>query len=183
MSAPRGRSTRWSPPCGRNAPARCRTRDRRDLDRQPLDPGRTSKRSSPSRAIRMTATPFGESGARGRRRARGGGARQAPCDAGRCAAAGRARRARRPARSLAATRRGRAAKERSSPVTGSVGKTSTKEALRPALCARRRGGMPPVASQVQQSLGRAAVALPARGVGALRRVRDRDEPCGRDHAN
>ena len=65
-------------------------------------------------------------------------------------------------------------------VTGSVGKTSTKEALRRVLS--RAGRDPCLRRVLQQSLGRAAVAGALPGLGALCRVRDRHEPCGRDRA-
>ena len=48
-----------------------------------------------------------------------------------------------------------------------------------ARCQRRN---PCVGGVVQQSLGRAVVAGPDGAVGALRRVRDRHEPCRRNHA-
>ncbi len=65
-------------------------------------------------------------------------------------------------------------------VTGSVGKTSTKEALRSVLGAQGRD--PRLRRLVQQSLGRAAVAGALSGVGAVCGVRDRDEPRWRNRA-
>ena len=59
-------------------------------------------------------------------------------------------------------------------VTGSAGKTSTKEALRHALVFRRQGAC--VRSLVQQSLGRAADARAHAGRLRLRGLRDRHEP-------
>ena len=79
----------------------------------------------------------------------------------------------------------RAARERIShakviAVTGSVGKTGTKEALRLGAFRRRRD--PCLSVVLQQSLGRAAVAGALPGERQIRRVRDRHEPCRRDHA-
>ena len=58
------------------------------------------------------------------------------------------------------------ARRRSSRVTGSVGKTGTKEALRLALAAQRRD--PCLGRLLQQSLGRAAVARALSRERALR---------------
>ena len=65
-------------------------------------------------------------------------------------------------------------------VTGSVGKTGTKEALRLALSARRRDAC--LGRVLQQSLGRSALARALPAERALRRVRDGHEPCRRDRA-
>ena len=65
-------------------------------------------------------------------------------------------------------------------VTGSVGKTSTKEALPP--CSWPSGRDARGCRLVQQSLGCAAYARADAAVGAVRRVRDRNESRGRDHA-
>jgi UDP-N-acetylmuramoyl-tripeptide--D-alanyl-D-alanine ligase len=65
-------------------------------------------------------------------------------------------------------------------VTGSAGKTTTKEAIRTVLSAV--GEHACLYQELQQSLGRAADAGAAAARGAVRRVRDRHEPCGRDHA-
>ena len=78
---------------------------------------------------------------------------------------------------------GRAARARASrtkviAVTGSAGKTGTKEALRLALGPKRFGAR--LGQVVQQSLGRSAVARQHAARRALRRVRARHEPCGRD---
>ena len=59
-------------------------------------------------------------------------------------------------------------------VTGSVGKTTTKEMLRACACAVGRG--PRLRRLLQQSLGRAADAGAHAGRYALRRLRDRHEP-------
>ena len=61
-------------------------------------------------------------------------------------------------------------------VTGSVGKTSTKEALRRVL--GRAGRDPRIGRVVQQSLGRAAVAGALPGDGAFCGLRDRHESSG-----
>ena len=78
----------------------------------------------------------------------------------------------------------RAARERSPAkivaVTGSVGKTGTKEALRLAL--GDRPGDPCVGRLLQQPLGRAALARALPGERKLRRVRTGHESCGRDRA-
>ena len=87
--------------------------------------------------------------------------------------AGGARRAR-PRRARARARRG------SSRVTGSVGKTSTKEALREVLS--HAGADACLGRVLQQSLGRAADAGAHAARRALRRLRDRHEPCRRDPA-
>ena len=81
--------------------------------------------------------------------------------AGRCAAAGRRRTCSKALRALARAARARS-KAQVIGVTGSVGKTGTKEALRLALSRRRRD--PCLGRLLQQSLGRAAVAgaLPGR---------------------
>ena len=63
-------------------------------------------------------------------------------------------------------------------VTGSAGKTSTKEALRHGLSTRRQGAC--VGQVVQQSLGRAADAGAHARRRRLRDLRDRHEPCGRN---
>ena len=65
-------------------------------------------------------------------------------------------------------------------VTGSVGKTSTKEALRRVLGAQ--GADPCLGRVVQQSLGRAAVAGALPGDGALCDLRDRHESRRRNRA-
>ena len=65
-------------------------------------------------------------------------------------------------------------------VTGSVGKTGTKEALRLALGAGGRDAR--LGRLLQQPLGRAAVARALSRDRALRRVRDRHEPRRRDRA-
>ena len=65
-------------------------------------------------------------------------------------------------------------------VTGSVGKTGTKEMLRLALS--ELGADARAGRLVQQSLGRAADARAHAGGDALRRLRDRHEPCRRDPA-
>ena len=65
-------------------------------------------------------------------------------------------------------------------VTGSVGKTSTKEMLRVALSAS--GQTACLGCLLQQSLGRAADARPHATRDSLRRLRGRHEPRGRDHA-
>ena len=79
---------------------------------------------------------------------------------------------------------GRAARARSQAqiiaVTGSVGKTSTKEMLR--WRCRGFGPHPCLGRLLQQSLGRAADAGAHAARTRLWRVRDRHEPCGRDHA-
>ena len=82
--------------------------------------------------------------------------------------------------SASASRRGRVRSAKIVAVTGSVGKTSVKEMLRVALTAS--GADACLRRVLQQSLGRAADALAPAGDGALRRVRDRHEPCRRDHA-
>ena len=117
--------------------------------------------------------------ARGRRRACGRCGRQARSDC---------RRMRRcwscPTCSMGCATLARAARARSQAkiigVTGSVGKTGTKEALRLALGSDGRD--PCLGRLLQQSLGRAAVARALSADGALRRVRDRHEPCRRDRA-
>ena len=79
---------------------------------------------------------------------------------------------------------GRAARRRSkariASVTGSVGKTSTKDALRAMLSAQA----PTSAStaSLQQPCRRADQPRPPAARGALRRVRDRHEPSRRDRA-
>ena len=79
---------------------------------------------------------------------------------------------------------GRAARRRSkariASVTGSVGKTSTKDALRAMLSAQA----PTSAStaSLQQPCRRAHQPRPPAARGALRRVRDRHEPSRRDRA-
>ena len=78
---------------------------------------------------------------------------------------------------------GRAARDRTSAricgVTGSAGKTGTKEALYAALdrAAPRRGA--PLGEELQQPCRRAALARPDAARDPLRRVRDGDEPCRR----
>ena len=77
---------------------------------------------------------------------------------------------------------GRAARARSKArivaVTGSAGKTTTKEMLR--LILARSGSVACLGRLVQQSLGRAALARAHAARHRLRRVRDRHEPCGRN---
>jgi len=65
-------------------------------------------------------------------------------------------------------------------VTGSVGKTSTKEALLRVFSRARQD--PRFGGFVQQSLGRAAVAGALSGCKRFRDFRDRHEPCRRDRA-
>ena len=77
-------------------------------------------------------------------------------------------------------RRARAASAKIIAVTGSAGKTSTKEALRHALSAGRQGAC--LRQVVQQPLGRAADAGAHAGRLRLCDLRDRHEPCGRDPA-
>ena len=138
--------------------------------------GRCRRRSRASRSTRRTIAPgeaffaikgdnrdghdFVAGRARGRRRPCGGRGRQAR----------RLSRATRRCSSLPTCstacaiwrgRRARASQAKIIAVTGSVGKTGTKEALRLALARRRRD--PRLGRLLQQSLGRAAVAgaLPA----------------------
>ena len=89
------------------------------------------------------------------------------------------RRARRhaPARRAARTARGRASIVA---ITGSVGKTGTKEAMRLALVAPGRDAR--LRRLLQQPLGRAADAGAHAARHRLRRLRDRHEPCRRDPA-
>ena len=105
--------------------------------------------------------------------ARGGRSRPARQVRRRRAAFGGRRRARRPRRSGACFARA-ARRAQVIAVTGSVGKTSTKEALR--LRARRARRDPCLGGVVQQSLGRAAVAGALPGACALCDLRDRHEP-------
>ena len=129
------------------------------------------------RGERRDGHDFVAAGAEGRR---GTGDRR---DEGRGIAGGRpaARRAatiRSQRWSGSARRRARACAVRSSRVTGSVGKTGTKEMLRLALVGDRRDAC--AGRLVQQPVGRAADARPHAGGDALRRLRDRHEPCRRD---
>ena len=114
-------------------------------------------------------------GRRGGGRGRGRARRSSPAPAAR-RRAGRARRHAPP--------RHRGARARTNAtivaVTGSVGKTGTKEALRLALSRGRAD--PRLGRLLQQPLGRAADARAHAARRRLRRVRDRHEPCRRDRA-
>ena len=114
----------------------------------------------------------GAAARRGRRRAceRVSRPRAALCRAGRAGVAGVARRPR--ARALAPPM--------SSPITGSVGKTSTKDMRDDLVLALRRDAC--IGRLLQQSMGRAADARAHAGVDALRRLRDRHESRRRDRA-
>ena len=178
MSAPLvDRSMRWPRRCRRErAAARCRrTCPGFRSTPAPSQPGEAffALKDEPRRPR------LRRGGAEGRRRPRGRRRRQARSIRQGCAAAGRARRAGRPDRA-GARPRARARTAKFIGVTGSVGKTGTKEALRLALSTRRRD--PCLGRLLQQSLGRAAVARPLPARRALRRSRNGHEPCRRDRA-
>ena len=150
---------------------------RRPLDRQPHACSRARPSSpSPARARRARFRAGGARRRRGPRGRRRRSARRRCRRTRRCSSCPtcwkRSPRWRRP--------RARARSARIVAVTGSVGKTSTKEALRLVLAASGRDAR--LGRLLQQPLGRAALARAHAGTSALRRVRDRHEPRRRDRA-
>ena len=160
-----------------SARAHCRPRVRRPFDRQAHD-----------RAGRSVLRDHGRQPRRPRIRAGGARGRRRPCGGRGGPARGVRRRTRRcwscPTCSMACAisraRRARARARKVIGVTGSVGKTGTKEALRLALAPQRRD--PRLGRLLQQPLGRAALARALPASGALCGVRDGHEPCRRDRA-
>ena len=95
------------------------------------------------------------------------------------AAARRRRRARRPC-AISRAPRARALRAKVIAVTGSVGKTGTKEALRLALSADGETHASAASYNNHWGVPLSLARCPADG--EIRRVRDRHEPCRRDHA-
>ena len=139
---------------------------------------RPTRCSSPSRATSSTGTIIVGACAGCRRRCRAG-RRRLVQGAWRRKADRRARSARSAARHGA---RRASSQQRASivAVTGSAGKTTTKDAIRTVLAHRWRDAL--LDQELQQSLGRAADAGAHAARGAVRRVRGRHEPRRRDHA-
>ena len=169
-----------SPKCRRNR------RPRGELSTTATSPPSRSTRarssqmrcSSPSRATSTTATTSS-------RKALEQGAAAALVSEDKAAgpAAGEAdRRPRRLSRASAISRVAARARSKAKivAVTGSAGKTTTKEAIRTVLAARGTDAL--LDQELQQSLGRAADARAPAARRAVRRVRDRHEPRRRDHA-
>ena len=172
-----GRSPPWKPQCAPSARGAAPCRDRH-LDRQP-HASQPARRSSPSPATRMTAMisspprsrPAPRSRSWRRHRARRLTAAMRRCSSSMtCSAALRdlARAARAPIGGK--DRRG-----------DRIGRQDLDQGGAGAR-ARRQRRDPRLAGVVQQSLGRAAVARALAAERALRRVRDRHEPCRRDRA-
>ena len=163
--------------CARRAPARCRASiPGISIDTRTIAPGEAFfaiKGDNRDGHDFVAAALAAGAGARGGRRRQ---ARRASRRTRRCSSSPTCS----TACAISRARRARARRRKIVGVTGSVGKTGTKEALRLALVAARRD--PRLGRLLQQPLGRAAVARALPAERALRRVRDRHEPCRRDRA-